>query len=368
VSDPTEGWVFHVLPDPTGTSAIWAAQRVPPGHVTVVPNIFIIRDVDLTDKANFAGSPNMYTVAQARGWWKPGTPLDFTAVYSDGEYAHKFYSGRRLWRAFDMLSPSLKLSPDYDNMKTARPYPFSVKPDKAVNVEDVMAIMSDSLEGTAFDMTKGLAAGAFGSPDRWMGGAGEQAVAGNWERPIALFRTSDSYVIQSRSWLPDHKGGVIWYGPHAAHATVYVPFTIGMLHLPEEYSVGNPWRLSRKSAYWAHRYVENLANLRWKDMIVDIRNARQHAVAKSTALLALLDKAADMSPVQVTHELVANAKSVVHRWWLLADELMEKYADGNVYGEPAGYAAWWLKAVGYPDGPPPIPPPTTDWSFHDVLW
>ena len=368
VSDPTEGWVFHVLPDPTGTSAIWAAQRVPNGHVTVVPNIFIIRDVDLTDKANFAGSPNMYTVAQARGWWKPGTPLDFTAVYSDGEYAHKFYSGRRLWRAFDMLSPSLKLSPDYDNMKTARPYPFSVKPDKAVNVEDVMAIMSDSLEGTAFDMTKGLAAGAFGSPDRWMGGAGEQAVAGNWERPIALFRTSDSYVIQSRSWLPDHKGGVIWFGPHAAHATVYVPFTIGMLHLPEEYSVGNPWRLSRKSAYWAHRYVENLANLRWKDMIVDIRNARQHAVAKSTALLALLDKAADMSPVQVTHELVANAKSVVHRWWLLADELMEKYADGNVYGEPAGYAAWWLKAVGYPDGPPPIPPPTTDWSFHDVLW
>jgi len=114
VSDPTEGWVFHVLPDPTGTTAIWAGQRVPAGHVTVVPNIFIIRDVDLADKANFQGSANMYTIAKAKGWWTPGTSLDFTAVYSDGEYAHKFYSGRRLSRAFDKLAPSLKLSPDYE--------------------------------------------------------------------------------------------------------------------------------------------------------------------------------------------------------------------------------------------------------------
>jgi dipeptidase len=118
VSDPKEGWVFHVLPDPTGTSAIWAAQRVPAGHVTVVPNIFVIRDVDLQDTGNFLGSANMYTVAEEKGWWTPGSLLDFTATYSDGEYAHKFYSGRRLWRAFDMLAPSLKLSPDYDNLRS----------------------------------------------------------------------------------------------------------------------------------------------------------------------------------------------------------------------------------------------------------
>ncbi len=55
-------------------------------------------------------------------------------------------AGRRLWRAFDMLAPSLKLSPDYGNLKSERPYPFSVKPDKAVSVEDVMAILGDSLE------------------------------------------------------------------------------------------------------------------------------------------------------------------------------------------------------------------------------
>ena len=45
----------------------------------------------------------------------------------------------------------------------------------------------------------------------------------------------------------------MWFGPHAAHGTCYVPLPAGAAAVPDAYTVADPRKLSRASAYWAHK-------------------------------------------------------------------------------------------------------------------
>jgi dipeptidase len=122
VTDPHEAWIFHVSSDDTATSAVWAAQRVPDGHVSVVANQFTIRTIDPAASADdMMFSSNLWTVAERAGLWSPdqGTLLDFAGAFSvrPGDTPHYAYSTRRVWRVLDLAAPSLKLSP-YTNRYT----------------------------------------------------------------------------------------------------------------------------------------------------------------------------------------------------------------------------------------------------------
>jgi dipeptidase len=51
-------------------------------------------------------------------------------------------------------------------------YPFSVKPDKPLTIEDIRKIKADYYQGTPYDMTKGPAAGPWGNPIRYVNRGG----------------------------------------------------------------------------------------------------------------------------------------------------------------------------------------------------
>lgn len=147
VVDVREAWVMHVLPDDTGRSAVWAAQRLSHGHAAVVPNVFIIREM-VTDGSDdsFLLSPNAVDVAKRNGLWRPGEAFDFAALFSNGEPGQRYYCGRRAWRALSLFAPSLRLPCEYTDLIKERPYPFSVMPDAALGARDLMAIMRDTFE------------------------------------------------------------------------------------------------------------------------------------------------------------------------------------------------------------------------------
>ncbi|RYY88415.1 hypothetical protein EON63_02380 [archaeon] len=70
--------MFHIMPDDTGASAIWIAQRVPDDHITVVANQFVIAEFDLKDTKNFMGSANIQEVATRAKLWSPDQgPINF---------------------------------------------------------------------------------------------------------------------------------------------------------------------------------------------------------------------------------------------------------------------------------------------------
>lgn len=352
VGDPEEVFIFHILPDPTGRSAIWAAQRVPDDHVTVVANMFVIREINFNDPANFLFSESVRTVAEAKGWWKQGEPLDFTKVFSDGEYAHKFYSGRRIWGAYRRFNVT-DLPDDYGNLRYEAVYPVTAKAPGSVQVKDLFGIHRDYYQGTKYDMTTGIAAGPWGDPDRW---TTNPTVKGNWERSIGLFRTTTTHVVQSRTV---GQGSVMWFGPHATVGTVFMPLTMRATQVPEPYTIGDPNKLSRSSMYWAHKYAFNVAKLKYSYAMHDVRSLQDKLETEGQALIAVLDMfGPGVDPALLNKALSQHAENILSACWALPDTIVSRYADGWMQDKDTlSYPEWWLKAVGYEYGPPP--PPTS---------
>ncbi|MGM0439895.1 MAG: dipeptidase [Chlamydiota bacterium] len=372
IADKTEGWVFEISSSPTGTSALWVAKKVPDGEVFVAANEFRIREIDPDDK-DMMYSSTLYDIAQQQGWWSPDNSkkLDWLPSTSPGEYNHPYYSLRRVWRLQSRINPTLNLSPWVEGGYT-RAYPFSIKPHKKLTVKDVMDLYRDHYEGTPFDMTKGIAAGPFASPNRYIGSYDIRStrssftspkIAGSWERPISIFYCGYSYINQIRDWLPDPIGGVVWYGPDAPINTCYVPFYIGMTDLPTPYQSGSSKDFNFKTAWWAFNFVGNWMQLKYSYMIEDIKNVQSEIEPKEILMQTAIDQGAlalyhqdqELAKEYLTTYCTDNSEKIVARWWHLAKYLIEKYSDGYLnkpnLSQEIGYPLDWLKVSGYYEGP-----------------
>lgn len=343
VIDGTEAWFFEIFgAGPLEVGAIWAAQRVPDNEVGVSANRSRIGELKENDP-NFMFSSNVFNYAKELGWWDPKTgPLNYSQVYGPKD---SVYNSRREWRALSLIAPSLNLDP------WAVVYPFSVKPDKKVTVEDLMRIKRDYYEGTAFDLTKGMAAGPFGNPNRYP----TPATLGEWERAISMFRCSYSVIMQARAWMPSEIGGVIWFGEDAPHSTCYVPFYCGANSVPASFANGRRDVLDRNSAWWAFNLVSNFADLKFSYMIKDIAATYGKFEAEARAMQPVVENAAlelykvdpKLAMSFLTNYSNSNAEKVVASWWQLFDKLAVKYQDGYQDLKTVGYPDDWLKAVGF---------------------
>ncbi len=366
VADPEEVWIFEVMPvGPLWTpksgepGAVWCAQRVPDDHVSVCPNESRIGEIDLSNPDFFMASPNAQSYAVKNGFWDPksGEPFNWKKAYSPSKYSASSSHGTmvRMWRFFDLTAPSLHISPDTPNMEL----PFSVKPDKKISIKDVMNILRDKFQGTPFDPVKGLQGGPFANPNYMPRPFKYKGRTYNTARTLSVNRAEYTTVTQSRSWLPDPIGGIIWLAFGAQDTACFMPLYNGIKDVPTSFKIGDHFEFDRKSARWAFDYVDFHTQVAYSLAIQDVNKVIRKWEDTALARTPIIDKLAfefyKQNPEKasdfLTDYCTNNANQVVKAWWELGDQILVKYKHLWIYDtvkrktKKIIYPEWWRKAL-----------------------
>jgi len=209
VADPNEAWAISVV-----RGKHWVAHRVPDDEVMVLPNNYMITNVDLSDTENFMGSKDLIKYAIQRGWYDPDRDGDFNfrkAYASTGSMKHPA-NINRAWGAYYLFDAGIKINGNY---------PFSFKPKKKVSKEKLMQVLSSHYEGTPLDKSKGY---TLGSPYKLNGSmiCGKASVY--------------SFVAELRNWMPADIGCVLWLAPQWSDIQPFIPWYAGTVSVPSAFA------------------------------------------------------------------------------------------------------------------------------------
>lgn len=364
ISDKNEVWIMDIIgKGPDNKGAVWVARRIPDGYISAHANQSRIRQFPLNDKKNCLYAEDVISFARKKGYFK-GADEDFSFAdaYAPLDFGALRFCESRVWSMFRRVAPTLNLSADYiKGVDGAQPMPLWIKPEKKLSVRDVMELMRDHFEGTELDMTKGVGAGPYKLPYRWRPLTWKvDDVEYFNERATSTQQTGFSFVTQSRSWLPDEVGGILWFSVDDTYSTVYVPMYCSMRIIPKAYAVGTADfnHFSWDAAFWVFNFVSNYAYSRYSDMIQDIQKvqrqleggfmANQPEIEK--AALELYKKSSQTAREYLTEYSIRMAEQTVKSWKKLGEFLVFKYLDGNVKDElnkvkHPGYPEDWYRRI-----------------------
>ncbi len=354
IIDPDEAWILEMIgPGTCGKGAIWVAVKIPDGMISAHANLSRIGEFPLDDPENCLYSNNVITFAVEHGFYNPesGKPFRFNEAYNPPTPDRLKYCESRVWSIFRRSAPSLQISPEYHRgVKGAQRYPLWIKPDHQLSVQDIINLVRDHYEGTPYDMTKGITAGPFGSPNLcrplfW----DADSVRYSWERPISTMNTAFSFIAQAQRKLPDDVGGLIWFGVDDTYFSCYFPVFNSVTEIAKPFATGDIQKFSWESAWWVFNFVSNYANLRYSYMIRDIQAVQSRLETEFLSEQdSLVEHALKLEPAGrqkfLTNYSVQAGEKVQREWTALAENLLTRYNDGYIKDEKGA-----IRENGYPD-------------------
>lgn len=338
IADKKEVWHFEIVgPGTDKVGAIWVAQRVPDDHLSVNANAARINEIDRENSEYYLASENIYDMARDSAWWNEAeAPFRFAHAYAP-ESRESMAARRREWRILSLVAPSLNLDPE------AIDYPFSVKPEQKVTLEKMVDLFKDYYEGTPYDMVGHMVkvteegdtiphphASPFMPYDKY----DLHNIEGGWgklgERTIARWYTMYGTITQSRDWLPDEIGGLVWMAQDNIATSVYIPIYCSVTDLPASYKAPGRNGFSRNSAWWAFNRMSTLASMRWNEARYDVDKVLLPLQKEIFAKQREIEREAmSMNKKQTISYLTRYTNTwgekVVNTAWQIGDDLWTKY-------------------------------------------
>ncbi len=211
----------------------WLACRIPDDKYFVTGNQSRFRAYDPQDKDNYMASKDLIEFAIANGLYDPKDgAFDFHKAYARDEQLDTTYNYPRVWGLQAMLSPQIQ------NDVTRNTFSVFADADHKLSLEDMRKAFRFHYNGTEHDPY------LHSNPKEKY-------------RPVSIFRTTQTHILQVRPDLPKAIGRVNYMAMGMAVLGVFLPLYQGITSYPEAYTKGTN-RSSNDSAYWKFRKVQTL--------------------------------------------------------------------------------------------------------------
>lgn len=366
IADKDEVWIMELIGkgsklDKKGRNVnkgiVWVAARVPDGYICAHANQSRIANIDFNDPENWLYAEDVVDFAREMGYFE-GTDEEFSFcdAYNPLNFSGLRGCEARVWSAFNILGDGMigdrKAEEYLDYAMGYNPdnrIPLFVKPDEKVSLKDVADVMRDHYEGSPMDMTVDIGAGGHHTPYRWrpMDFEYDGKTYVN-ERAIATQQTGFWIVCQSRSWLPDEVGGVIWFGTDDAATSCLTPVYTTVNEIPQCIKVGNGSLIeySPTSLFWVTNRIAQFAYMLYERIEPEVRavidSVENAAIAMQPAVDAAAMEILGENPTEesikaardfLTAYSIGQAQDLFNIWKDLDIYLLVKYMDGNVKKE-----------------------------------